>query len=54
LTEAENTAENLSIALAGINIKIGKAIERISILAGQLEKASLSLVIARKKRQQWY
>jgi hypothetical protein len=50
LAEAESTAKNLSIALAGISIKAGKATERVSILVGQLEKAFLSLVIARKEK----
>jgi hypothetical protein len=49
LAEVENTAENLLTALAGINIEAGKTTEKISILVGQLKKASLSLVIARKK-----
>jgi hypothetical protein len=49
LAETESTAENLSIALAGLNIEAGKTIERISILAGQLKEVSLSLVMARKK-----
>ena len=49
MAEAESTAENLSIVLAGLNVETGEAIERISILAGQLKKVSLSLVIAREK-----
>jgi hypothetical protein len=34
LAEAENTAKNLSTALAGMSIKTEKTIERVSILAG--------------------
>jgi hypothetical protein len=49
LAEIEQTAENLSIALAGISLKARKATERVSILAGQLEKAFLSLVRAKKE-----
>jgi hypothetical protein len=49
LAKAENTAENLSIALTKVSLKVGKTIERVSILAGQLEKISLSLVIIKKK-----
>jgi hypothetical protein len=49
LAEIEQTAENLSIALAGISLKARKAIERVSILAGQLEKVFLSLVIVKKE-----
>jgi hypothetical protein len=50
LAEAENTAENLSIALAGLNIEAGKATERASILAGQLKEISLSLIMAREEK----
>jgi len=49
LIKAENTAENLLIALAGLSIKAGKTIKRASILAGQLEKVSLFLVITREE-----
>jgi len=42
-------AENLSIILAGLSVEIKKAIKKASILAGQLEKASLFLIIAREK-----
>jgi hypothetical protein len=49
LAEAENTAENLSIVLAGLSVETGKAIKKVSILAGQLKKTSLSLIIAREK-----
>jgi hypothetical protein len=49
LEETENTAENLSAALAGLSVKAGKITERISILAGQLEKVSLSLILLKKK-----
>jgi hypothetical protein len=44
LEEAENTAKNLSAALAGLSVEAGKAIERALILAGQLEEASLFLI----------
>jgi hypothetical protein len=49
LAEAKNTAENLSIALVGLNVEVGEVIERVSILAGQLEEASLFLVMVREK-----
>jgi hypothetical protein len=49
LAEAENTAENLSTALARLSIKTGEATERTSILAGQLEEISLSLIIVREE-----
>jgi hypothetical protein len=49
LAEAESTAENLSTALAGVSIEAGEATERASILAGQLEEASLSLVMVREE-----
>ena len=49
LAEAESTAENLSTALAGVSLEAGEATERASILAGQLEEASLSLVMAREE-----
>jgi hypothetical protein len=50
LAKAESTAENLSIILAGLNVETGEAIKRISILAGQLKKASLFLIIAREEK----
>ena len=40
----------MSTALAGLSIEIGKTTEKTSILAEQLKKASLSLVMARKKK----
>jgi hypothetical protein len=49
LAEAENTAENLSTALAGMSIEAGKTTERASILAEQLKKVSLSLIMAREE-----
>jgi hypothetical protein len=49
LAEIKSTAKNLSTALAGISIKTKKTIKKISILAGQLKKVSLSLIIARKE-----
>jgi hypothetical protein len=49
LAKAKNTAENLSTALAGLNVETKKTTEKVSILAGQLEKISLSLVMAREK-----
>jgi hypothetical protein len=36
--------------LAKISLEAGKAIERVSILAGQLEEISLFLVIAREEK----
>ena len=51
MAEAESTTENLSTALAGLSVEVKKVIERVSILAGQLEKVSLSLVIARKEEK---
>jgi hypothetical protein len=50
LAETENTAENLSTALAGLSVEAREATEKVSILAGQLEKVSLSLVMARKEK----
>jgi hypothetical protein len=41
--------ENLSAALAELSIETGKATKKVSILAGQLEKAFLSLVMAREE-----
>jgi hypothetical protein len=49
LAEAENMAKNLSIALVELSVEIGEMIERVLILAGQLEEASLFLVMAREK-----
>jgi hypothetical protein len=49
LEKAENTAENLSAVLAGLNVETGKAIKRTSILAGQLEEISLSLILLKKE-----
>jgi hypothetical protein len=49
LAEAESTAENLSTTLAGLNVETEKAIKRVSILAGQLEKASLFLAIIKEE-----
>jgi hypothetical protein len=40
----------LSIALAGISLKAGKTIERVSILARQLKEIFLSLVMAREEK----
>jgi hypothetical protein len=50
LVKAEQTAENLLTTLAGISLKAGKAIKKALILIKQLEKASLSLVMARKEK----
>jgi hypothetical protein len=50
LAEIESTAENLSTALAEISIKIRKAIKKASILAGQLEKIFLSLIIVKEEK----
>ena len=49
MAEAESIAENLSTALAGLSVEVRKITERASILAGQLEKASLSLIMFREK-----
>ena len=49
MAEVENIAENLSTALAGLNVEAGEATERALILIRQLKKASLSLVMAREK-----
>jgi len=49
LEEAENTVENLSAALAGLSVEAGEIIERASILAGQLEEVSLSLILLKKE-----
>ena len=49
MEKAENTAENLSAALAGLNVEAGKVIERAAILAGQLEKAFLSLILLKEE-----
>ena len=50
MAEVESTVKNLSTALAGLNIKTGKTIKRVSILAGQLKEISLFLIIAREKK----
>jgi hypothetical protein len=50
LAEAENTTENLSTALAGLSVETEKTIKKASILARQLKKMSLSLVIAREEK----
>jgi hypothetical protein len=49
LAEAENTAKNLSTALAKMSIKVRETIKRALILAGQLEEASLFLIIIREE-----
>jgi hypothetical protein len=49
LAEAESTAENLSTVLAGLSVETREATEKASILAGQLKKASLFLIIVREK-----
>ena len=50
MVEIENTIKNLSIVLAGLSVEAGKIIKRTLILAGQLKKASLSLIIFRKEK----
>jgi hypothetical protein len=50
LAEAENITENLSIALAELSVEAGEIIERALILTGQLEEASLSLIMFREKK----
>jgi hypothetical protein len=47
LAKAESIAENLSTALTGLSIKVKEVTERASILAGQLEKVSLFLIMIR-------
>jgi len=49
LEKAENTVENLSAILAGLNVEAGKIIERAAILAGQLEEVSLSLILLKEE-----
>ena len=49
MEKAESTAKNLLTALAGLSVEAKEAIKRVSILAGQLEKTSLSLVIIREE-----
>jgi hypothetical protein len=49
LEKTENTTENLLIVLAGLNVEAGKITEKVSILAGQLEKAFLSLILLKKE-----
>jgi uncharacterized protein YoxC len=49
LTETESTVKNLSTALAGLNIETEEITEKASILAGQLKKTSLSLVMTREE-----
>jgi hypothetical protein len=49
LAKIENTAENLSTVLIGVSLEAGKATEKISILARQLKKISLSLIMIRKE-----
>jgi hypothetical protein len=49
LIEVESTTENLSTVLARVSLKAGKVIKRVSILAGQLEKISLSLIMIREE-----
>jgi hypothetical protein len=50
LAETESIAENLSAALTGLNIEIGEIIEKALILAGQLKKAFLSLIMPREEK----
>jgi hypothetical protein len=49
LAEVESAAKNLSTVLAGVSFEAGEATERALILAGQLEEASLSLVMVREE-----
>ena len=49
MAKTENTAENLSAVLAGLSVEAKKIIKKASILAGQLEKVSLSLIITRER-----
>jgi hypothetical protein len=50
LEKAENTAENLSAVLAGLSVEVGEITEKASILAGQLKKISLSLILLKEKK----
>jgi hypothetical protein len=50
LEEAENTAKNLSAVLVGLSVEAGETIKRVSILTGQLEKASLFLILLREEK----
>jgi hypothetical protein len=49
LAETENTAKNLSTALAKMSLKTEKTTERASILTKQLEKVSLFLIMTREE-----
>jgi hypothetical protein len=49
LEKAENTVKNLSVVLAGLNVKAGEVIERALILAGQLKEIFLSLILLKEK-----
>jgi hypothetical protein len=49
LAEAESITKKLSTALAGLSVETGEVTEKASILAGQLEKTSLSLIITREE-----
>jgi hypothetical protein len=53
LEEAENTAENLLVVLAGLSVEVGKITERVSILAGQLKEVSLFLILLKKEEVIW-
>jgi len=49
LAEIESTAENLLIALTGLSVEAGEITKKALILAGQLEEASLSLIMFKEK-----
>jgi hypothetical protein len=49
LEKAENTAKNLLAALTGLSVEAGKTIKKASILAEQLKKVSLSLILLKKE-----
>jgi hypothetical protein len=49
LAKVESIVKNLSTVLAGLSVEAGKVIKKASILAGQLEEISLSLIMFREK-----
>jgi hypothetical protein len=50
LEKAENIIENLSVVLAGLSVETREIIKKNLILAGQLEKAFLSLILPREEK----
>ena len=43
-------AKNLSAVLAELSVKAGEITERTAILAGQLKKVSLSLILLKEEK----